>query len=118
QAMSQLMKDQLPQDVQANSPLIGRSDANPNAAVVADMNTGRYLANFNGHGTTGFWANQNNFSIFHFPQLTNINRPTVYTMLTCLNGYFIGPNASMAEILLNSTTGGAAAAWASTGETT
>jgi len=118
QAMSQLMKDQLPPEAQANSPLIGRSDANPNSVLVADLNVGRYLANFNGHGTTGSWANPNNFSISHVPQLTNINRPTVYTMLTCLNGYFIGPNTSMAEILLNSTTGGAAAAWASTGETT
>ena len=39
-------------------------------------------------------------------------------MLTCLNGYFVGPNTSLAERFLNSTTGGAAAAWASTGETT
>jgi hypothetical protein len=39
-------------------------------------------------------------------------------MLTCLNGYFTGNNTSLAEALLNSNTGGAVAAWASTGETT
>src|SRR4029079_10394576 len=85
---------------------------------ITALNNGPFFANFSGHGTTGSWANANNFSAGHVPLLTNFNNLSIYTMLTCLNGYFIGPNGSLAEILLNSTSGGAAAAWASTSETT
>jgi hypothetical protein len=40
-------------------------------------------------------------------------------MLTCLNGFYHNTvNVSLAETLLNSTNGGAVAAWASSGLTT
>jgi hypothetical protein len=41
-------------------------------------------------------------------------------MLTCLTGFFHSPSSpvSMSEVMLNSTTGGAVASWASSGETT
>ena len=116
QMMSQHMQAQLPQGT--TSVLVARNDANPNPTLIAEQNNGRYLVNYNGHGTTGAWANANNFSTDHVFMLTNINNLSVYTMLTCLNGYFVGTRSSMAETLLNSQAGGAVAAWASTGETT
>ena len=42
-------------------------------------------------------------------------------MLTCLNGYFLGPqptDEAVADMLIKSPTGGGVAAWASTGLTT
>jgi hypothetical protein len=116
QLMSEMMRDQLP----AGTPnvLVPRADQNPNAQLIVGLNNAPYLVNFNGHGTAGSWASQANFANAHVPLLTNAN-PSVYTMLTCLTGYF--PNTSfesMSERLLNSTTGGAVAAWASSGETT
>jgi hypothetical protein len=116
QGMCQQMANQFPSGT--TTVLIPRADTNPNGPLITDLNNGRYFVNFSGHGTTGSWASANNFKTAHIPLLTNINGLSIYTMLTCLNGYFIGPNVSMAEALLNSTTGGAVAAWASTGETT
>jgi len=87
---------------------------------------GPYIANWSGHGSTGLWSNDGFISILNTDQITNANSETFYTLLTCLNGYFYLPNTdgnpvdndSLAEKLLKSTTGGAAAAWASTGSTT
>ena len=39
-------------------------------------------------------------------------------MLTCLNGYFMGGNESLAEALIKAPNGGAVASWTSTGKTT
>ena len=118
QASSVLMRDQLP----AGTPnfMIPRSDANPNAALVAELNNGRYLVNFAGHGTVGSLASFSNFNSGHVSLMTNASSPTVFTMLTCLTGFFHSPSSpvSMSEVMLNSTTGGAVASWASSGETT
>jgi hypothetical protein len=116
QGMCQQMADQFPAGT--TTVQIPRADTNPNAALITELNNGRFFVNFSGHGTTGSWASGNNFAISHVPLLTNINNLSVYTMLTCLNGYFIGQNVSLGEGLLNSTNGGAVAAWVSSGRTT
>lgn len=117
QTMSQLLRDELPASIPA--PMVGRGDPNSQATLINEINLngGRYIVNFAGHGTTGIWAHSSFFGISNVPQLTN-NNPTLFTMLTCLNGYFIGSNESLSEVLLKSNTGGAAASWASTGKTT
>jgi hypothetical protein len=75
--------------------------------------------NYSGHGTTGAWATATFFSNNNVPQLTNANNQSIFTMLTCLNGYFLNlVNKSLAEVLLEHQNGGAVAAWASTGKTT
>ncbi|MBV9215146.1 MAG: hypothetical protein JO053_03130, partial [Acidobacteria bacterium] len=71
------------------------------------------------------WRTDSFVWIGNVNQITNTNSETFYSMLTCLNGYFYLPNNdndpvdadSMAEALLKSANGGAAAAWASTGST-
>lgn len=117
QLMCQLLHDELPATVP--KVIVGRGDANAQTTLInqINLNNGRFVVNYAGHGTTGLWAHSSFFGIGSVPQLTNTNA-TLFTMLTCLNGYFIGPNESLAEALLKSNTGGAAAAWASTGETT
>lgn len=118
QAMSQILRNELPASIPA--PMIGRGDANAQATLINEINAngGRYIVNYSGHGTTGLWGSSPSiFAISSVPQLTNTN-PTLFTMLTCLNGYFIGPNESLSEALLKLNTGGSAANWASTGKTT
>jgi hypothetical protein len=47
------------------------------------------------------------------------SNPSIYTMLTCLNGYFHWLyNPSMAEVLMHTPNKGAVVAWASSGLTT
>lgn len=126
QSMSQRIANQLP----SGTPItfVGRPDVNAPATLLSELNTGKYTANYSGHGTVGAWAVNTFFGNPTVPQLRNENL-TVYTMLTCLNGYFINPTSpvSLAENLTASqwTDGsnvtrqtGAIAVWASTGLTT
>lgn len=120
EGMSLRIRDQLPAGTP--STMIGRASPTAQADLVAAINTGKYFVNYSGHGTTGAWASNSFFSKTNVPQLTNsppsANR-SVFTMLTCLNGYFMHvTDDSLAESLLNAPNGGAVAAWASSGETT
>jgi len=118
QAMSQLLRDELPAGIP--SPMIGRGDANAPTTLINEINqnNGRFIVNWAGHGTTGNWGSSPQlFTIGAVDQLTNTD-PTLVTVLTCLNGYYIGPNESLAEALVRKTNGGAAAVWASSGSTT
>jgi hypothetical protein len=94
-------------------------DPNAQANVVAGINSGKLVVNYSGHGTAGAWVGGGFFANSTIPQLNNVNNESVFTMLTCLNGYFVLPTTnSLAENLVHATNGGAVAAWASTGQTT
>jgi hypothetical protein len=94
-------------------------DPNANANLMAGLNQGPHIVNYAGHGSAGAWDSSSFFDIAHVPALANGSNQSIYTMLTCLNGLFTRPvNDSLAEALLKSTNGGAAAAWASTTDTT
>lgn len=96
-----------------------RSTPNAQTALINELNTGKFLVNYSGHGHVSTWASTNFFGNANIPQLTNAANLSVFTLLTCLNGYFIQPNSdSMSEVLLKSNNGGAIAVWASTGLTT
>lgn len=116
------LRNQLP--VGTPVSMVGRSDSptppdTPQTLLINSMNTGKYVVNYSGHGTTGAWASASFFSNNNVPQLTNAGNQSIFTMLTCLNGYFLhATNVSLAETLVEATNGGAVAAWASTGETT
>ncbi|MCC6329743.1 MAG: hypothetical protein IT174_14605 [Acidobacteria bacterium] len=95
--------------------------ATPQSVLIDSINMGRLLVNFSGHGARGTWtsANPSYFSNNQVPMLTNANNLSIFTMLTCLNGYFMhSQHDSLSEALVGATNGGAVAAWASTGETT
>jgi hypothetical protein len=118
EGMSIRMRDQLPAGTP--STMVSRASATAQADLMTALNTGPYLVNYSGHGSTGVWASTGFFGIANVPQLVNSpsSRP-IYTMLTCLNGYFMNlTNDSLAELLIKSPNGGAISAWASTGETT
>ncbi len=117
QAMSERIRDELP--VGTPSTMVFRGQPNAQADLIAAMNTGKYIVNYSGHGTTSAWAATSFFWNGNVPSLTNSNNESIFTLLTCLNGYFINTgNVSLAETLVDATNGGAVAAWASTGLTT
>ena len=87
--------------------------------IVTDLNLGRFMVNYSGHGNSSAWSSAGIFTrLRDVPKLTNKDNYTVFSMLTCLNGYFIGESDSLGEALINQVDGGAVAAWTSTGETT
>ncbi|HRJ88966.1 MAG TPA: C25 family cysteine peptidase [Pyrinomonadaceae bacterium] len=124
EGMSNRIRNQLPAGAPAT--MVGRGQQNSQATLVSAINSGKFFVNYAGHGTTGGWAALSFFSIFNVTctngQTQCVNNPgneAVYTMLTCLNGFFISiDNDSLAETLLFSNNGGGVAAWASTGLTT
>ncbi|MEZ5423687.1 MAG: C25 family cysteine peptidase [Pyrinomonadaceae bacterium] len=117
QAMSGRIRNNLPSGTAAD--MVGRGDVDAHTALMTSMNTGKYLVNYAGHGTIGIWASSAFFGSPHVAQLTNSTTPSTYTLLTCLNGYFLNLYGySLSENLLEWPDRGAAAVWASTGKTT
>lgn len=128
QGMNQLVRDEvptMPATMVARrylpSPPAAPNTPDPHAQqdIINGVNSGKFIVNYAGHGTTGLWAHASFFGIDNVPQLTNAGSPTIFTMLTCLNGYFLRPDAdSIGELLLKASNGGSVASWASTAKTT
>lgn len=119
EGLSHRLADLLPPNVPKS--FVGRAMNNSQALLVNDMNSGRYMINYSGHGNAKDWVNSTFFGYSVVPQLTNIDKPSIYTLLTCMNGYFVDPNPaseSLSEFLVRYPNGGAVAAWSSTGLTT
>jgi hypothetical protein len=116
EGMSNRLRMQLP----AGTPttMVFRGEPNAQANLVAGINTGKYVVNYSGHGTTGAWAASSFFGNSTTGQLTNANK-SIFAMLTCLNGYFLNlENKSLSETLIDAANGGAIISWASSGLTT
>lgn len=116
-AMSQRLANELP----AGTPttFINRADTNARADLLSTLNMGKYLVNYSGHGATGIWATTAFYGFQDPPNMTNLPNYTIFTMLTCLNGYFINPtNDSLSELVLKAPNGGGVVVWSSTGKTT
>ncbi|HEX8367559.1 MAG TPA: C25 family cysteine peptidase [Pyrinomonadaceae bacterium] len=98
---------------------VNRGDADARATLMNSINSGKYIVNYSGHGTFGAWAG-NFFSRTDVPLMTNTNtNQTIFTLLTCLNGYYVDAfSDGLAEVLVKKSEGGAVVAWASSGETT
>lgn len=108
-------------ELQPGTPctMVDRGAADSKTTLINNLNRNPYLVNYAGHGASGTWASTNFFGVSDVSSLNNIDGPSIYVMLTCLNGYFSLPAFdSLSEVLLSSPTGGAAATWASTTETT
>jgi hypothetical protein len=89
-------------------------DATTHSQVIAGLNQGPRVANYFGHGSNGIWSGGGLLSSADTPALTNTTRLSVFTMMTCFNGYFHDAYSdSLSEALLKSP-GGAVAVWAST----
>jgi hypothetical protein len=98
---------------------VNRGDADARNTLMTSLNNGKYIVNYSGHGTFGAWAG-NFFSRTDVPLMANTNEnQTIFTLLTCLNGYYVDAfGDGLAEVLVKKPTGGAVVSWASSGETT
>lgn len=101
------------------SMFVNRGETDARATLLNAINSGKYIVNYSGHGTFAAWAG-NFFSRTDVPLMTNTNtNQTIFTLLTCLNGYYVDAFADgLAEALVKKSEGGAVVAWASSGETT
>ncbi|HEX8290095.1 MAG TPA: C25 family cysteine peptidase [Pyrinomonadaceae bacterium] len=98
---------------------VNRATPNSQAILVNELNSGRFLVNYSGHGNIAVWASTGFFGKTNAQQLSNANNLSVFVMLSCLNGFFIDPQEDgLSETLLKTNSGGAVAAWSSTGLTT
>ena len=128
-AMSQILHAQLPASMPNMYVNRGLPEPNPqhqedpmaHQNLINGINAGKFVVNYSGHGSAGIWGSSTFFQAGHMPQLTNAHSETIFTMLTCLNGFFLRPRPtddSLGEALLKAGNGGAVATWASTTETT
>ncbi len=127
EAMCHILMDELPPSMPKMYVRRGLPEPNPmnqqdpmaHDNLINAINTGKYLVNYSGHGSSGTWATAGFFGVNDVQLLTNANRQSIFTMLTCLNGYFTNPQFdSLSEALVKAPNGGAVAAWASSTDTT
>jgi hypothetical protein len=89
--------------------------ASARAQIITELNEGKRLVNYVGHGSVGVWSNMLTTSVAS--NLQNVERP-VFTLMNCLNGYYHDVfSESMAEALIKARSGGAVAVWASSAQT-
>lgn len=132
-SMSQELANQLPGSVPKT--YVGRAklppylpgegpftiDPNGHANLVWAVNAGPYIVNYAGHGAQGTWGHQDFLGNVNAMDFNNMPNQALFTMLTCLNGRFIGVSSAetaIAETLVKTSTMGGPASWASTGLTT
>ena len=110
EALNLRVADQLPATMPKTHINRGIQDAHN--VLMNALNAGPYIINYSGHGSTGAW--QGNFiTVSDAAGLTNAPNYSIYTLLTCFNGYFIQTqNDGLGEALLKAQNGGAAAVWA------
>jgi hypothetical protein len=103
--VSELYRDQFPDDIQVKSELLRR------------LNQGPLLVNYIGHGTLEFWRGDI-FSSDDAEVLTNGLRLPLVIGMTCLTGFFQDVYyETLAESFLKARNGGAVAVWTSSGVT-
>ena len=86
--------------------------------ILAGLNNGALIVNYNGHGSTEQWSFANFLDDDAATALNNGQRLPVYLLMDCLNGFFHDVyTQSLAESLILSPNGGAVAVWASSGFT-
>ncbi len=105
-----------PDPVDASYPNIGTcvGAASVHTGVINAINGGVALVNWVGHGEQTSWSMQDVFNTGDLGSLTNAGHLPIALTMDCLNGYFQDPTAeTMAESLLLSPNGGAAAVFAS-----
>jgi hypothetical protein len=103
--VSEVYRDQFPDDVQVKTELVRR------------LNQGPLLVNYIGHGTLEFWRGDI-FSSDDAEVLTNGLRLPLVIGMTCLTGFFQDVYyETLAESFLKARNGGALAVWTSSGLT-
>jgi uncharacterized repeat protein (TIGR01451 family) len=86
--------------------------------ILAGINSGKLLVNYDGHGAVEVWSGEDLLDDTSAGTLTNGGQLPLFVIMNCLNGFFHDVyTQSLAEALLLSKNGGAVAVWASSGLT-
>ncbi|MEK6303384.1 MAG: C25 family cysteine peptidase [Acidobacteriota bacterium] len=118
EAVSARLRALLPPGIHADEVRRGdMDDAAAKSQLLASINRGQRIVNYVGHGSVDLWSG-NLLTSSDMGSLTNSNNPSLFVMMTCLNGYFQDPALDgLAESLMKAEGGGAVAVWASSGLT-
>ncbi|HWN98774.1 MAG TPA: C25 family cysteine peptidase, partial [Blastocatellia bacterium] len=85
--------------------------------LLEGITRGPLVVNYAGHGNVDMWRGEL-LTGADASGLANSGKPSVFVMMTCLNGYFQDPLLNgLAESLMKVERGGAVAVWASSGMT-
>jgi len=96
----------------------GVDPAAARATILDNINSGKVLVDYLGHGSVEVWSGENLLDTTIAATLTNGPRLPVFLIMNCLNGFFHDVyTESLAESLLLSKNGGAIGVWASSGLT-
>jgi uncharacterized repeat protein (TIGR01451 family) len=109
----------LPSSLQTSQILAdGLDPSTVHSQIVAALNNGALLVDYNGHGAEQQWSFVDLFDNSDATALTNGGRLPVYLLIDCLNGLFQDVyEQSLAKALILAPNGGAVAVWASSGFT-
>jgi hypothetical protein len=112
------LRDLLPSTLRIEEIDRGRLDpATAKTRVREAIIRGQSVVNYAGHGSLNQWRGDL-LTTEDAYSLSNSQRPTLFVMMTCLNGYFDDPvSDGLAEALIKVEKGGAVAVWASSGLT-
>lgn len=114
-ALCNRVMSELPETVAKT--FVNRGDTNASSSLLSHLNSGKFFVNYSGHGHVSTWATSSFFGNTIANNLNNTDL-SIFTMLTCLNGYFVELDTnSLSEVLLK-TQNGAVVTWSSTGLTT
>jgi hypothetical protein len=117
-AVNAQLRALLPSGMQVKEVVRGNADdATVRSQILAAINQGQTLINYNGHGSVNQWR-ANILANSDAAGMTNSQKLSLFVMMTCLNGYFNDPALdSLSEAVLKSN-GGAAGVWASAAQCT
>ncbi|HUW94802.1 MAG TPA: C25 family cysteine peptidase [Anaerolineae bacterium] len=85
-------------------------------AIIRNINEGRLLVNYVGHGAVQFWAAEHLFEINNISTLTNTDALPLILSWTCYDGLFDYPGyPSLGESIIRAQGRGAVASWSPSG---
>lgn len=96
----------------------GIDPSTAHSEIVAALNSGALLVDYNGHGAEQQWSFSDIFDNNDAAELTNGSHLPVYLLMDCLNGLLQDVyGQTLAEAILLAPNGGGVAVWASSGLT-
>ena len=90
------------------------------SAILRNINDGKFIVNYHGHGLSNQWADEGLFKNSDVSGLSNGSKMPIFMVMACYNGFYHYPytdaNAdATAEVLIRADGKGAIAVWAATG---
>ena len=115
---AQALQKLMPQTMNITDVFAGTvGPATARQQLLAGINSGQLLVNYNGHGSVEIWGS-GLFDDTAAAALVNGNKLPLVVAMNCLNGFFHDVyTQSLAEALILAPDGGAVAVWASSGLT-